>query len=141
MGRALTRVVFWWLLVAGWVVAVWFMWEALTTVPSAARLESSRLLAIPTVRTFFAATLFSALELIVILGLLWPWRPQLYATRLAIAALALLTWFVITIPLDLTRMDRVHRIWLLGTAVATLAALLALLAGRAVRRLRPGGAP
>ena len=89
MGRPLTRVVLWWLLVGAWLVAVWYMWDATVTVPSAGRLEESRQVAIPTVRTFWAAVAFSGLELAVILATLWPWRPELYATRMAAAVLAL----------------------------------------------------
>lgn len=132
-GRAV-RIGFWVLLIAGWLLAVWLMFDAMTTVPSAARLETSRQVQIPSVRTFLAAAAFSGLELAVILALLWPWRGEFYATRLATAALALVTWFIITTPLDLSRLDWVHRRWLAAMAFAMAGALLLLLLYRGARR-------
>ena len=130
------RVAVWAVLVLGWLVAVWFMWDALTTLPSAARLEESRLVAIPTVRTFWAAALFSGLELAVVMALLWPWRPEWYAARLGLAVLGLVTWFIMTTPMDLTRMDWVHRRWLVAMAATLLLVLVFLLLARGVARLR-----
>lgn len=130
------RVGLWVLLVASWAVAVWYMWDALTTVPSAERLEESRMVAIPTPRTFFTAAVFSAMELAVVLGALWPWRPAYYATRAAIAALGLVTWFIMTTPMQLTRMDWVHRRWLAFMILALLVALVTTLLYRLARRLR-----
>lgn len=124
---------FWLLLIASWAVAVWYMWQAMSTVPSAARLQETRLVEIPGPRRFFTATAFSAMELAVVLAVLWPWRTEYYASRLAIAALAIVTWFVSTTPLDLSRMDWVHRRWLAFLALATLVALAILLLHRAVR--------
>lgn len=130
------RRAFWLLLIASWVVAVWYMWEAMTTVPSAARLQETRLVEVPGPRRFFAATAFSAMELTVVLAVLWPWRIEYYASRLAIAALAIVTWFVSTTPVDLSRMDWVHRRWLAFLALATLVALAIVLVSRAVGALR-----
>lgn len=129
---------FWGLLVVLWLVAVFYMWDALITVPSAERLEETRLVGIPTPRTFFAAVAFSAMELAVVLALLWPWRPEYYATRMAFTALALITWFVTTTPMELSRMDWVHRVWLAVTIVALLAGLVILLGYRLSRRLARG---
>ncbi|NIQ60061.1 MAG: hypothetical protein GWN02_34605, partial [Gemmatimonadetes bacterium] len=83
----------------------------MSTVPSAERLQESRLVAIPTPRTFMTAVVFSAMELAVVLAVLWPWRPAYYASRLALASLAVLTWFLMTVPtsMQLSRMDWVHR--------------------------------
>ncbi|MFP4623797.1 MAG: hypothetical protein ACLFRX_06430 [Gemmatimonadota bacterium] len=122
-------------LIAGWVVSVYYMWDAMTTVPSAERLEASKLVAIPSPRTFFTAAIFSALELGLVLVALWPWRPGYYASRLAVAALALITWFITTTPMELSRMDWVHRRWLAFTTAAVLAALAVLLLYRLARRL------
>ena len=129
----LLRVGFWVGLAATWLIAVWYMWEAMATLPSSVRLETTRQVAIPTLRTFYAAAIFSALELALVMAVLWPWRPEYYATRLTVAVLALATWFVITTPMDLSRMDWVHRVWLISTASLCLAALLALLLYRAIR--------
>jgi hypothetical protein len=114
---------------------VGYMWDALTMVPSAERLEETRMAVIPTPRTFFAAAAFSALELAVVLAALWPWRPALYATRLGMTALALATWFVITTPMGLSRMDWVHRRWLVFMAVATALALMVTLGYRLARHV------
>lgn len=127
-----TRRGFWLLLLASWVVMVAFMWDAMTTLPSAERLQQSRLVEIPGPRRFFAAVAFSAMELAVILAALWPWRPAYYASRLAITALAVATWFLITVPPGLSDMDRAHRQWLAFLVLAQGAALAVLLAYRAV---------
>jgi hypothetical protein len=129
------RIGLWGLLVASWVVMVAYMWDALTMVPDAARLEQTRMAVIPTPRTFLAAVAFSALELGVVLALLWPGRSGYYAVRLAGASLGLLTWFVITIPMGMSRMDWVHRRWLFFLILATAAALLVELGLRLARRL------
>ena len=131
----MARLAVWALLIAGWLVAVWYMWEALTALPSSGQLETSRLVAIPTVRTFWAATLFSGLELAVVLALLWPWRPELYASRVALALLSLVTWFILTTPLDITRMDWVHRRWMAAMAVVLATTLALLVLTRAITRL------
>lgn len=125
----------WALLIAGWAAAVWLMWAALGTGPSDPRLESSPI-ASPTMRTFYAAALFSGLELALILAVLWPGRAEYYATRLAVCAMALGTWFVMTTRLDATGMDRVHRQWLLAMIAVLVIALIATLLYRALRAAR-----
>lgn len=126
---------FWLLLLVSWVVAVVYMWEAMSTVPSAERLQQTRLVEIPGPRRFFSAATFSLMELGVVLAALWPWRTAYYATRLAITALGVVTWFIITTPMDLSRMDWIHRRWLAWLVLAQLAALVVLLAHRLVRGL------
>lgn len=134
----LTRIGFWAMLIVSWVVMVGYMWEALTTVPSAERLEETRMAVIPTPRTFFTAAAFSALELAVVLAALWPWRPAYYANRLGITALALATWFVMTTPMGVSEMDWVHRRWLVFMVLATVVALVVTLGHRVARRLAGG---
>jgi hypothetical protein len=124
-------------LIASWVVMVVFMWEALTTIPDADRLEQTRMAVIPTPRTFLAAVAFSALELGAVLALLWPWWRAYYPAWLGAAALGVLTWFVITTPMGMSQMDWVHRRWLFFLSVATAAALLANLGYRLGRRAFP----
>lgn len=133
----LGRIALWVILAASWVAAVAFMWDALTTVPSAERLQESKLVVIPTPQTFMTAVVFSGMELAVVLAALWPRRPAFYATRLALTGLALVTWFIMTTPMDLSRMDWVHRRWLAFQVLAVLVALVVLLVyrlGRAVVR-------
>ena len=132
---------FWLLLLASWAVMVAFMWDAMTTIPSAERLQESRLVAIPGPRRFFAAAAFSAMEVAVVLAALWPWRPAYYASRLAITALGVATWFLITVPPGLSDMDRVHRQWLAFLVLAQVAGLLVLLVYRGIRAVRDGRRP
>lgn len=129
------RIALWATLVASWVVAVVYMWDAVTTVPSADLLEESRLLGIPTSRTFVTAAIFSGMELGVVLAALWPWRPSFYASRIGLAALGVVTWFIMTTPMDLSRMDWIHRRWLTFLAVTLTVGLLVLLMYRLWRRL------
>jgi hypothetical protein len=129
------RLGFWVALIVSWLVMVAHLWDALTTLPSAERLEQTRMAVIPTPRTFAAAVIFSALELGVALALLWPWRPAGYGARLAMTALGLVTWFIITTPMGLSQMDWVHRRWLAFMILATAVALFVQLAYDIVRRL------
>jgi hypothetical protein len=123
-------------LVVAWAVSVYYMWDALTTVPSAERLQQTRMVAIPTPRSFFMVTAFSAMELAVVLAVVWPWLPSFYASRLAAGVLGLVTWFITTIPMEVSDMDRVHRRWLVFTALALLAALVLLLLWRGAAWVR-----
>jgi hypothetical protein len=129
------RIGFWAALALGWIVAVAYMWDAMATIPSAERLEESKLVVIPTPQTFLTSVIFSGMELAVVLAALWPWRPAYYASRLAVTTLALMAWFVTTTPMDLSRMDWVHRRWLAATTLLVLVALLVLLAYRLVLAL------
>jgi hypothetical protein len=115
------------------------MWDALTTMPSAERLGQTRMAAIPTPRTFITAATFSAMELMVVLVALWPGWTPLYATRMAVVVLGLVTWFVMTTPMDLNRMDWVHRRWLAFTILLILGTLVIQLAYRLARRLAHTG--
>jgi hypothetical protein len=130
------RTVFWFLLLGSWVLAVVYMWEAMSTIPSAERLEQTRLVEIPGPRRFFSAATFSLMELTVVLAALWPWRPAYYGTRLAV-----LTWFIMTTPMDLSRMDWVHRRWLAWLVLAQVVALVVLLIHRLVRGVRDRRTP
>lgn len=127
------RIGIWTLLMVSWAIQVAYMWDALTTVPSAERLEETRMAVIPTSRTFFAAMVFSALELSVVLVALWPWRAGYYTARLSGTTLALVTWFIMTTPMDLSRMDWVHRRWLFFLILAVGGALLVSAAYRSIR--------
>ena len=126
--------VFWSLLAVSWVVAAIYMWHAVATIPSAEHIEASRLVGPLTPRMFVTAVIFSGMELGIVLAALWPWKPEYYASRLCVAGLALVTWFIMTTPMDLTRLDWVHRCWLAFMISAVAVALLGLLAYRAWRR-------
>lgn len=129
------RIGFWFVLALSWVVAVAYMWEAMNTIPTAERLEASRVVGIPTPRTFVAAAIFSAMEAAVVLAALWPWRADHYATRMGVTALALVTWFIMTTPMDLSRLDGVHRRWLAFQGAVVILGFVTLLAYRAGRRI------
>ncbi len=131
----LGRQVLWLLLILSWLAAVWYMWDAMTTVPSPERLQQERMVSIPSPRTFITAVVFSAMELAVVLAALWPWWSSLFATRLAITDLALVTWFVMTTPMDVNRMDWVHRRWLAMLVLTIATALVIVLVYRAGRRI------
>ncbi len=124
-----------------WLVTVPFMWHAVTTVPSAQRLQamSSRIMHVPSPTTFLRTTGQSLVELLALLLLLWPfWRP-LWLTRLLVAFLALGLWAVATMPLELTNLEQVHHQWLVGCDVALLLALIVTMGARlagAIRRTR-----
>lgn len=123
------------LLVVGWAVAVWLMWGALETGSPDSRLEGSPL-ATPTMRTFYAAALFSALELALILAILWPGHAEYYTARVGVCVLALATWLVMTPGSDASGMDRVHRQWLIAMIALLTVALLGTLLYRAALRMR-----
>ena len=132
------RVAVWVVLVASWIAMVAYMWEVSATIPAGERLQESRIAVVPTPRTFYTAVVFSAMELGLVLAALWPWRPTLYASRLAVSGLALVTWFVMTTPMSLNRMDGVHRRWLAFMILAVALALITLLAYRTGRRMTAG---
>jgi hypothetical protein len=127
------RISFWALLAVSWMVMVAHMWDALTALPTAERLEETRLTAIPTPRLFFFAVGRSAVEILVTLGVLWPWRPRYYLGRLAGVMVALGIWFFATIPMGLSQMAWVHRRWLFFLVLATAGALAVGLGYRLVR--------
>lgn len=129
------RIALWLILALSWVVAVVYMWEAVTATQTAERLELPTAVGVPSVRTWVAAAIFSGMELGLVLAVLWPWRGDFFASRLAVAGLALVTWFIMTAPMDVGRVDRVHRQWLAFMAAAALLGLMTLLACRLWQRI------
>lgn len=121
------------LLALGWIALVPMLWSAFSTLPSAERLEQSRMARIPTLGAFLFVLGKSAVELLAVLALTWP-RVRGYATRLAVAALGLVAWFFFSTPLSLTRMEWLHRRWLVAMVLLLLAALVLELGLRLVRR-------
>lgn len=137
-GERMARLVFWIVIALSWVAAVAFMWEGMSRVPSAERLEESRLVTIPTPRTFLTAAIFSGMEVALVLAALWPWKPDFYAARMGVTALALITWFIMTTPMDVSRMDWIHRRWLAFMVALITITLVILLVYRLWRRLGEG---
>ncbi len=123
----------WSVLLLSWVVAVVWMREVADAEPA---LEGVQLAAASGPRRFLTAAAFSGMELAVVLGILWPGRPSYYFARLAVMALAALTWLIITIPLELSRLDWVHHVWLAFLVVALGVGLVVLLAVRGLDALR-----
>jgi hypothetical protein len=132
------RLALWFLLVISWLIMLLYAWSAFATFPSQARLEQSRMTAIPTLAAFGWLVARSLLELGALLAITWPWQPRWYVRRLAAAAVLLPVWFLMTAPLTLTLMAWVHRRWLAGVELVLVGALLATLAaGLIVRRTDP----
>ncbi len=123
---------------ASWLAAVPLMWRAVTTVPSAERLQamSSRIMHVPSPTTFLRTGGQSLVELLLLLLLLWPFWRRLWLTRLLVAFLALGTWAVLTMPLELTTLEQVHHQWLVGCDVALLLAMVVTIGARVWRAIR-----
>ncbi len=121
-----------------WLISLPFMWKSVTTVPSAARLQEmqSRIMHVPSPTTFLRLTGQSFLELVVLLLLLWPgWRP-FWLLRLLLAFLGLALWAVLTVPLELTELARVHHAWLLGSDAILLLAFVVSITAAVVGAVR-----
>ena len=114
----------WIALILSWLVMLLYAWSAFATFPSAERLERSHMTSIPTLATVGWLVVRSALEMSVLLALLWPWSRRLYALRTATAALLLPVYFLMTAPLTLTMVEWVHRRWLAGVELALIAVLI-----------------
>lgn len=132
------RVALWIVATASWPVMLLEAWSAFATLPSPERLETSRLAAIPTLRTVARLVMRSAAELAVVLALLWPWRERWYTRRLLGSAGLLAVWFVATAPLVLTRLEWVHRRWLVFLVALQLAFVVVRLTVELLRRLLSG---
>ena len=119
-----------------WAVMLALMWAAFWRLPSPELLQRQRLVQPPTLASLAWEALLSALERAAFVALLWPRWARFYAARLAAAVLGGALWFVLTTPLAISSIERVHRRWL-ALVVLALALLLAgrlLRAGRARRR-------
>lgn len=127
-------------LILSWLVMLLYAWSAFATFPSTERLERSHMAAIPTLATVAWLVVRSALELTVLLALLWPWSRRYYALRTATAALLLPVYFLLTAPLTLTLVEWVHRRWLAAVELALIAVLIGAAIGALAGRLRPGPA-
>jgi hypothetical protein len=134
------RLALWCALIVGWLVMLPQLWAAFATLPSAERLEQTRLVPIPTLQTLALLVARSALELAAALALLWPWRARHYLARILGAAALLTAWFVLTTPLSLSAVAWVHRRWLAamtgGLLLSFLAVGVARLAGIIAMRAR-----
>jgi hypothetical protein len=131
------RLVLWAALVLGWLIMLIYMWAGFSTLPSAERLEHSRMMAIPTLRTFALLAVRSAAELGVVMALLLPWWRRFFTLRLLAAALLLALWFFATTPLTLSTMHWVHRRWLAAMVAGLLGCTLVSAAGHLLRRSPP----
>jgi hypothetical protein len=134
--RDRARLALWVALLLSWLILLPMLWTAFSTVPSAERLAQSRMVRIPTLQTVGLLVLQSAVEVGVLLALLFPWRPRFYLARLWIAAFAVVAWFIATTPLGLTRMSWIHRRWLAAVGVALLFWAAIATMARIVRGLR-----
>lgn len=121
-------------LTIAWLVSIPFMWKSVTTVPSAARLQEmqSRIMHVPSPTTFLRTTGQSFVELLVLVLLLWPGWRRFWLLRLLLGFLALAFWSVMTVPLELTELERVHHAWLLGSDALLLLAIVLTITARIV---------
>jgi hypothetical protein len=111
-----------------------YAWSAFATLPSPERLQESRLTPIPSLATVRNLVLRSAAELTALILLLWP-AARFYLLRVSAAVLALVAWFIATVPLSVTSLAWVHRRWLAALIVALGAVLIAGVTARVARRL------
>jgi len=132
---ARARLVFWLALALSWVILLPLLWSAVSTLPSAERLEQTRTVPIPTLASFLRVMAVSAAELAAVLLVTWPGWSRAYTARLFAAAMMVGVWFVMSVPMTLTRLGWVHRRWLALVAFALFAAGVYRLA----RRLMPEG--
>jgi hypothetical protein len=117
-------------LILGWLVMLLYLWAGFLTFPSAERLEHSRMMAIPTLRTLGMLAGRSALELGGMLVLLWPWWARFWVTRMLAAALLVAAWFIVTTPLTVSTMDWMHRRWLVVNVGVLLVGCVVVVAAR-----------
>jgi hypothetical protein len=110
-------------LVLSWSVMLVRMWSAFWSVPSPELLERQRMVQPPTFASLRWEIAQSAVELAIIGLFLWPGWRRFYLLRLLAAGTGTLVWFLLTPPLAITSVQRVHRRWL-----ALVGALLVLLA-------------
>lgn len=108
-----------------WVVLVVMMWRAYHTLPSAEQLADVRHVRPPLPADFLLNLTKSLVVAVLLTVALWPRATRRYILRVAIALLALIVWFVMTVPLDLNTMEWLHRRWL---ALMILLLLLTLIA-------------
>lgn len=113
---------FWASLGLSWLVMLPLVWAAFSTLPSSERLARPRMVEIPTLRSVTFMVLGSAVELAVVLTLLFPGRPRRYLSRLWVAAVGIWIWFFASAPLDLAKVEWVHRRWLALVGAALLLA-------------------
>jgi hypothetical protein len=134
------RLGLWFGLILGWLVMLLYLWAGFATFPSAERLEHSRMMAIPTLRTVALLGVRSMLELAALLVVLWPWWSRFWAARLLTASLLLAGWFLATTPLTLSTMDWVHRRWIAANAAVLLLSFLVVVTVALARLFASGGA-
>jgi len=127
-------------LALAWAIAVPFMWKAVTTVPSAARLQEmqAKILHVPTPGTFLRTTAQSFAELAALAALLWPGWRRFWLARLALAFLLLAAWAVYTMPLEQTELEWVHHRWMVGADLLLLAAFATTVIARLAGAVRKG---
>jgi hypothetical protein len=95
-----------------WLVLLVLMWRAYHTLPSAEQLADDRHVR-PPLPADLALNVAQSLGVSVLLvSALWPRSARLYILRVAVALIALVAWFLMTVPLDLNTMDWLHRRWL-----------------------------
>jgi hypothetical protein len=95
-----------------WVVLVVMMWRAYHTLPSAEQLADARHVRPPLPADLLLNLTKSLMVAVLLTAGLWPRATRRYILRVTIALMALIVWFVTTVPLDLNTMEWLHRRWL-----------------------------
>jgi hypothetical protein len=118
-------------LVLSWSVMLVRMWSAFWRLPSPELLERQRMVRPPTFASLRWEIAQSAVELVILGVLLWPGWRRFYLLRLLTAGIGTLAWFLLTPPLAITSVQRVHRTWLalVGASLVLLAVFGMLWAG------------
>ena len=109
---------------ATWIVLVIWMWREFHTLPSAEALADDRKVRPPLPIDLYRNLATSFGELIFMIVILWPGSAKRYVGRAAIALLAMIAWFIATVPLDLNQMEWLHRRWLALMVVLLLVVLI-----------------
>lgn len=109
---------------ASWAILAVLMWRAFHTLPSAEALADARQVRPPLPADLLLNLGESLAVAILLAGVLWPSRARRYILRVGIALIALVAWFIMSVPLDLNTMEWLHRRWL---ALMTVMLLLTLL--------------
>ena len=109
---------------SSWLLLIVLMWRAYHTLPSAEQLADDRHVRPPLPADFLMNVMQSLAVTLLLIAALWPGSTWRYLLRVAVALIALVAWFLMTVPLDLNTMDWLHRRWLALMIVLLLLTLI-----------------
>ncbi|HEX6558283.1 MAG TPA: hypothetical protein VF021_02455, partial [Longimicrobiales bacterium] len=88
------------MLALSWIVLVVLMWQAFRTMPSAESLRDARHVPPPLPGDFVRYVVESLAQLILVTAMLWPWWRRHYIWPGLAVTLALMAWFILSVPLQ-----------------------------------------